>query len=474
MRHLLALPSTRTLFDYSNATEAGTGFKQSVTDQLIVEAEKLRLYDKEHSQYVGIVQDEVRIKSDLVFNKHTGELVGFVDLDNVGNELKNLENVLNGNDETIARYMLVVMVRGISSSLQYPLAAFATDGITADLLYPIVWEAVRIVHSDVGLKALFICCDGASPNRKFFTLHSENANSRLYKTTNIFSDNNEDLYFISDAPHLLKTTRNCFSNSQYHKSSRLLWNGGNISWRHIVRLFEEHCKGQYRLCRKLTQQHISLTPFSIMKVNLAAQVMSNTVAKALELKYGNEVAATVEFISHINKWFDLMNVRSLREANRTRNLDVTPFTDVNDLRLLWLENEFLQYFTMWSNRINQTFPHLTKSEKAAMQLSHQTLNGLFITTKSVTECVRFLLSKGAEFVLTEHFNQDPLERHFGHYRQKGGLNENPSVWQVCHTLNQIRTVKCQGLAPKRGNVQALDRDDLDAAPLPKRPRHNSV
>ena len=46
-----------TLFDYSNATEAGAGFKQSVTDQLIVEAERLCLYDKEHTQYIGIVKD---------------------------------------------------------------------------------------------------------------------------------------------------------------------------------------------------------------------------------------------------------------------------------------------------------------------------------------------------------------------------------------------------------------------------------
>ena len=37
---------------------------------------------------------EVQIKSDLVCDKHTGELVGFVDLDNVGNELKNLENMV--------------------------------------------------------------------------------------------------------------------------------------------------------------------------------------------------------------------------------------------------------------------------------------------------------------------------------------------------------------------------------------------
>ena len=112
--------------------------------------------------------------------------------------------------------MLVVMVCGISSSLQYPLAAYATDGITLDFLYSIVWGAVQTLHSDAGLRVLFIFCDGASPNRKFFMLHSENANNRLYKTINIFSGNDRDLYFISDAPHLLKTTHNCFSNPQYH------------------------------------------------------------------------------------------------------------------------------------------------------------------------------------------------------------------------------------------------------------------
>ena len=473
MRHVLALPSQRSLFDYSNATEAGTGFKNCVTKQLVKESEKLNLYDTEHKQYVGIVQDEVRIKSDLVFNKHTGELVGFVDLDKVGNELNDLEQTMRGNEQVLARYMLVVMIRGITSSLQYPLAAFATDGITADFLYPIIWKAIEIVEVHVELKVLFICCDGASPNRKFFSLHSANADSTLYKTDNPFGDTGEQIYFISDAPHLLKTTRNCFSNSFHHKRSRLLWNGGNISWRHIVRLFDDHCSGPLRLCKKLSHQHVNLTPFSIMKVNLAAQVMSNTVARALEHKYP-DVEHTVNFIDMINKWFDIMNSRSLHEANRTRNPNVAPFFHAGDPRLQWLTDDFLPYFVQWSGRIDHTFPHLSKSEKAAMKLSHQTLNGLHITTKSIVECVRFLLEKGASFIMTEHFNQDPLERHFGHYRQKGGMNENPTVWQVCHTLNQVRTVKCQGLAPKRGNVRADLDDAIDDTPLPRRQRHETV
>ena len=469
MRHLLALPSERTLFDYSNATESGSGYKYSVTKQLIAEAKKLNLYDVDHTKYVGVVQDEVRVKSDLVFNKHTGELVGFVDLDNVGNELLQLEQSLQDNEQAVARYMLVVMVRGVTSRLQYPLAAFATDGITADFLYPIIWQAVEIIHTEAQLNVLFVCCDGASPNRKFFSLHSVNANSTLYKTRNPFSEDDEDLYFISDAPHLLKTTRNCFSNSEQHKRSRILWNGGNISWRHIVRLFEEHCQGAFKLCNKLTEQHVYLTSFTVMKVNLAAQVLSNNVARALEHSYDvNEVGKTVEFIDVINKWFDIMNSRSLFEAQRKRNVNVAPISDSADPRLCWLLGPFLDYFQNWANNINQRYPNFTKSEKAAMQLSHQTLNGLTITTKSVVECTRFLLAKGAAFVMTEHFSQDPLERHFGHYRQKGGLNENPTVWQVCHTLNQVRTVKCQGLAPRRGNIQANLLDALDDTPLPRR------
>jgi len=471
IRHVLALPSERTLFDYSHATESGTGIKESVVAQLIKEAQNLDLYSTDHKKYVGIIHDEVRIKSDLVFNKHTGELVGFLDLGSVGNELKELERALNGKDQVVAKYMLVVMVRGVTSSLQFPLAAYATEGVTADFLYPIIWEAIEHIHRNVNLNVLFICCDGASPNRKFFTLHSQTNKSTLHKTENIFSEDEEDIYFISDPPHLLKTTRNCFSNSHFHKRSRLLWNGGDISWLHIVKLFQEHCTGPLRLCHKLTAQHVYLTPLSLMKVNLAAQIMSNTVANGLEFVCGQEVQPTVQFIKHINKWFDMMNIRSLNEAGRTRNVDLVPFRSVDDARLVWLEDDFLRYFTSWSEAIDQSFPQLSAKDKAAMKLSRQTLNGLQITTKSVVASTRFLLLKGADFILTEHFNQDPLERHFSHYRQKGGMNENPTVDQVCHIINQVRTVKLVGLAPKRGNVRNDGPVEIDHEPLPKRPRN---
>ena len=48
----------------------------------------------------------------------------------------------------------------------------------------------------------------------------------------------------------------------------------------------------------------------------------------------------------------------------------------------------------------------------------------------LSEVVKFLLGKeGINFVLTERFNQDPLEIFFGQKRSRGHRNDNPSMMQ---------------------------------------------
>ena len=44
------------------------------------------------------------------------------------------------------------------------------------------------------------------------------------------------------------------------------------------------------------------------------------------------------------------------------------------------------------------------------------------------ECTKFLLNSGVSFVLSNKFNQDPLEAHFGRHRGAGRRSENPSLW----------------------------------------------
>ena len=108
------------------------------------------------------------------------------------------------------------MVRGVFFKLDFPFAHFATVGITADLLFPIVWEGVRQLES-IGLKVICITADGASPNRKFFRMHHErkDSTSPTYKTHNPYAKEERSVYFVSDPPHLIKTTRNCWSHSSW-------------------------------------------------------------------------------------------------------------------------------------------------------------------------------------------------------------------------------------------------------------------
>ena len=59
------------------------------------------------NHYVTLVMDEVHIKEDLVYDKHQGHLIGFVDLGNANNKLLEYETAMNGDtDQPLANSML--------------------------------------------------------------------------------------------------------------------------------------------------------------------------------------------------------------------------------------------------------------------------------------------------------------------------------------------------------------------------------
>ena len=72
-----------------------------------------------------------------------------------------------------------------------------------------------------------------------------------------------------------------------------------------------------------------------------------------------------------------------------------------------------------------------------MFLSHQTYEGLLISSYSLVEATQFLLQNGLKFVLTEKFNQDVLEEYFGRHRALGRRNDNPTIYQFGY--NQCRS-----------------------------------
>ena len=150
-----------------------------------------------------------------MYDKHTGQIIGFTSLGEVNDTLSKMEERCREevHHPPVSNHILVLMVRGIFFKLEFPYAHFGTLGVTADMLFPIVWEAIRQLES-IGFKVLCVTGDGASPNRKFFRMHGT-GDSLTYKTHNPFANPEEKrmLYFVFDPPNLIKTTRNCWSHS---------------------------------------------------------------------------------------------------------------------------------------------------------------------------------------------------------------------------------------------------------------------
>ena len=207
------LPSQCTLRDYTHYVCALPGFSDDVDKQLI-EAAKLQTC-KEFQKYAVLVMDEMH-KEDLVYDKHSGELVGFVNLGETNNHLIQFEHQVEGNTgeyEPLANFMVVIMVRGLFTHLQFPYAQFPCASITGDLLFDPLWEAVSRLEI-CGLKVMALTCDGASMNRCLFKLH-QTGTQLVYKVVNPVATERY-VYFFSDAPHLLKTVRNAWQSRKRH------------------------------------------------------------------------------------------------------------------------------------------------------------------------------------------------------------------------------------------------------------------
>ncbi|XP_065842085.1 uncharacterized protein [Oscarella lobularis] len=376
----LQLPSERTLRDYSSFFRRQVGFQPELNALLVQEANLTT--SSSVDRHVILIFDEMHIREDLVFDKHSQEITGFVDLGDVNNQILKLEkSLLSGKTSTmpsVASQMLVFMVRGLTSSLRFPYAHFPSAGVTAVNLIDIVWEAVEQLEM-CGFAVLGICCDGASSNRKFFRIHGR-ANgvgdlNPTFKVKNPYTKEDRNIYFLSDACHLIKTTRNCLHQSFASSGSRRMHlNGKLIAWSHIQELYrksqETFSSFGLSVLRKLKFEHLELTSFSKMRVDLAAQVLSTSVANGLEYYKVKDSEETVRFCRVFDKVFDCLNVRGLTNVKENRR----GHGSADDDRIKWLEEEFLGYLKEWDNSV-ESLPNLSKGDRAKLKLSAETIEG---------------------------------------------------------------------------------------------------
>ena len=146
--------------------------------------------------------------------------MGFTDLGNVNTHLSDLEHYLEKGNvasaQPMAKSMLVLMVRGLNSGLQFPYAQFPRATLRGDQMFHIFWKAVGRLQR-YGFRVMGLTCDGLAANRQLFRLHAPKTSKEvIYKTTNPYVLEPQSLFFLSDPPHLLKTIRNCLANKKRH------------------------------------------------------------------------------------------------------------------------------------------------------------------------------------------------------------------------------------------------------------------
>ena len=131
-------------------------------------------------------------------------------------------------------------------------------------------------------------------------------------------------------------------------------NGKRILWKHLRDLYEAKCAVAKRsqglfLLKKLSREHLELTSYSRMRVDLAAevsfsfdihsvidcciQVLSNSVAKGFEFYGDPETTETQRFCSMLDRFFDCLNGRNLSEHIKRRKPDLKPYYRSDDERL---------------------------------------------------------------------------------------------------------------------------------------------
>ena len=72
--------------------------------------------------------------------------------------------------------------------------------------------------------------------------------------------------------------------------------------------------------------------------------------------------------------------------------------------------EFLEYLRIWKESTENRPGNYSQNARARMFLSRQTYEGLQLTVQSTIESTKFHSGEGLDYVLTERFCQDPVEK----------------------------------------------------------------
>lgn len=393
------LPHPQTLRSWYRSFDGGPGF----TDEAF-KAISLKALKSEKTTYVSVTFDEMCIHKDADFDGFNS--LGVV---NIGSNTR-----VNGAEIPLGGQIIVYMVTAVNDSWKMPVGYFLINSLTGEQKAELLITCLTMLFAS-NVETISVTCDGCPSNfamaRKLgCDLDSVDVKPYFYLD---IDGTKKEICFFPDPSHMYKLVRNTIGD----KKNLQNMNGDKISWSYITFLHEMQEIEGLRMANKLTKAHINYKK-QIMKVKLATQTISESVANAIE--YCEEKfhcfsgsAATVDFIRRFNKLFDVLNSRNLNAHGFKKPINRDNFTCIN-------------------NYLNDMYVYISKLKmEDGIEILKTKRNkgflGFLCCIRALQKlCNHIMVSQSIFFLPTYKLSQDHLECFFSAIRSKGGFNNNPT------------------------------------------------
>ncbi|CAB3985600.1 Hypothetical predicted protein [Paramuricea clavata] len=183
------------------------------------------------------------------------------------------------NDDSLpeATDALVFMAVSVNSGWKVPCRYFLVKDLTGEEKANLTKECITKLH-EVGVKVVSFMCDGPTSHQAMLKLFGAQLSpGNLQVSFQHPCDPTAKIYIFLDACHMIKLVRNNMLDWKVLKDK----DGNAIKWQFVEELHKLQESEGLHLANKLRSAHIKWKPQK-MKVNLAAQALSSSVADALE------------------------------------------------------------------------------------------------------------------------------------------------------------------------------------------------
>ncbi|PAA60200.1 hypothetical protein BOX15_Mlig018125g3 [Macrostomum lignano] len=337
---------------------------------------------------------------------------------------------------------IVAVLRGVFQDWKQPIAYYPVFRTLGQEGFGIAIDECLTASHMAGIKVVALVADQESTQWAHLSRRADTANPFLRHPVT-----GEPVYVIVDIPHCLKNTRNALMKNDIKFNECKL-----AKWQHLIQFYQNDSGPSLRLASKLTDAHFSLALGQKMKVSLAAQVLSHSVASGIRtLVHHNELSEdalqTAEFAKRLNDIFDMLNSAHLygkgfqQPIHRdTLSAQIDRLTEAEDFVRSW------RFLPLNGRAVKPTMPF---KEGWLLSLS---------ATKQL--CTTLIRDHHFDYVCTRRFTQDHVENLFCIIRGHNGFNDRP---ELSSFVGALRSVATSGLAQPDSTSRNCEDDNCEAA-----------